>query len=107
MRRAFLSLGLAATLTLTLGPAAQAKKSENIQFNAITCKEFVESVAKIDAESVGYILMWLDGYLSGVSGDTMLNWDTLESFSERIIDACSKNPGSKVLAVAKKIGIRN
>ena len=89
---------------------ALAKKSQqpqNINFGSITCKEFVMEIANTDEDSAGIILMWLDGYLSGVSGDTTLNWKTLENFSGALVDACAKKPGRKVLDVAKEVGINN
>ena len=62
-------------------------------------------IAEADNESAGLILLWLDGYLSGVSGDTTLKWKPLERFSEALMGACAKKPNSKVLDVAKEVGI--
>jgi acid stress chaperone HdeB len=102
------SLVCAAILLLAATGPALAKKQQqpqNIDFGAISCKDFVLEIADADEESAGIILMWLDGYLSGVSGDTTLNWKTLESFSGALMDACAKKPGKKVLDVAKDVGI--
>ncbi|MDQ7831634.1 MAG: HdeA/HdeB family chaperone [Desulfovibrionaceae bacterium] len=84
---------------------AKGKKSENIQFGTLTCQEFLEGVAESDEESVGLILMWIDGYLSGVSGDTELNWNGFESMSTALAETCAKSPKKKVLDVAKAVGI--
>jgi len=100
----------ACLLIAAMAVPALAKKSQqpqNINFGAITCKEFVEEIAGTDEDAAGIILMWLDGYLSGVSGDTTLNWKTLESFSGALVEACAKKPGKKVLDVAKEVGINN
>ncbi|MYL83746.1 hypothetical protein GTA51_11470 [Desulfovibrio aerotolerans] len=100
----------ACLLIAAMAVPALAKKSQqpqNINFGAITCKEFVVEMADSDEESVAFILMWLDGYLSGVSGDTTLNWKTLEGFSGALMEACAKKPGKKVLEVAKEVGINN
>lgn len=102
------SLVCATVLVLAVAGPALAKKQQqpqNIDFGAITCKDFVMEIADADEESAGIILMWLDGYLSGVSGDTTLNWKTLENFSGALMDACAKKPGKKVLDVAKEVGI--
>ena len=102
------SLVCAAVLVLSVSGPALAKKQQqpqNIDFGAITCKDFVTELADADEEAAGIILMWLDGYLSGVSGDTTLNWKTLENFSGALMDACAKKPGKKVLDVAKEVGI--
>lgn len=101
-------LACAGILVLAAATPVLAKKQQqpqNIDFGAITCKEFVMEIADSDEESAGIILMWLDGYLSGVSGDTVLNWKNLEGFSGSLMEACAKKPGKKVLDVAKEVGI--
>ena len=98
----FLVLCLAAA---TPALAKKQQQPQNIDFGAVTCKDFVAEIAAGDEESAGIILMWIDGYLSGVSGDAVLNWKNLESFSGSLMEACAKKPGKKVLDVAKDIGI--
>jgi acid stress chaperone HdeB len=105
-----LSRCLLSCLVLVLATAAPAlaKKNQqpgNIDFGAVTCKEFVREIAGADDESAGMILLWLDGYLSGVSGDTTLKWEPLEKFSEALMSTCAQKPGAKVLDVAKQVGI--
>ena len=101
---------LSLVLSLACASAALAKKQaqpSNINFGTITCNEFVQGVAESDdAESIGIILVWIDGYLSGVSGDTTLNWKNLEQFSSRFVEACQKTPNRKALDVARDVGIR-
>lgn len=101
-------LACACILVLAAATPVLAKKQQqpqNINFGAITCKDFVMEIADSDEESAGIILMWVDGYLSGVSGDTTLNWKNLESFSSALMEACATKPGQKVLEVAKQVGI--
>ena len=102
-----LCAGLLIAATAVPALAKKAQQPQNINFGAITCKEFVVEMADSDEESAAFILMWLDGYLSGVSGDTTLNWKTLEGFSGALMEACAKKPGKKVLEVAKEVGINN
>ena len=85
---------------------AKKRQTQNIKFGAITCEEFIQDVAASDEGSIAAILMWLDGYLSGVSGDTRLNWDNLEGFSTKLMNGCAKKPKSKVLDIAKAVGIK-
>lgn len=85
---------------------AKKKQTQNIEFGAITCEEFIQEVAASDEDSIGIVFMWLDGYLSGVSGDTRLNWKNLENFSAKLMNGCAKKPQTKVLDVAKAVGIR-
>ncbi|EHJ49061.1 hypothetical protein DFW101_3061 [Solidesulfovibrio carbinoliphilus subsp. oakridgensis] len=101
---------LVSCLVLVLATAAPAlakknQQAEDIDFGAVTCQEFIQEISEADAESAGMILLWLDGYLSGVSGDTTLKWAPLGKFSEALMAACAKKPGSKVLDVAKRVGI--
>ncbi len=102
-----IALFLVCGLVFIVSSTASAKKKglENIQFGTITCQEFIEGIAESDEETVGLILMWIDGYLSGVSGDTELNWEGLETISTSLVDSCSKSPQKKVLDVAKSVGI--
>jgi len=88
-------------------PVAAKKNAQpqNIDFGSYTCKEFLEEVAGADAESTGFILMWLDGYLSGVSGDNVLNWKNMDAFTDKFLNYCTANPKANMLAAAKKVGI--
>lgn len=69
-------VGLAASL---LASPVLAKKTQmqNIDFGEITCGEFLQELSTSSAEDAGVVLMWIDGYLSGVSGDTTLDWKDL------------------------------
>lgn len=85
---------------------AKKQQTQNIEFGAITCEEFIQDVATSDEDSIAIIFMWLDGYLSGVSGDTRLNWNNLEGFSTKLMNGCAQKPKSKVLDIAKTVGIK-
>ena len=85
--------------------AKKQQQPQNIDFGAVTCKDFVAEIAAGDEESAGIILMWIDGYLSGVSGDTVLKWGDLEKFSTDLVAYCGKKPDEKVLDAAEAVGI--
>lgn len=78
---------------------------QNIDFGSITCGEFLKEISSGSAEDAGVVLMWIDGYLSGVSGDTTLDWKDLEKFSEQLVTYCGQNADTKVLKAAEAIGI--
>ena len=61
----------------------------------------------MDEESAGYVMMWLDGYLSGITNDTLLHWEGLEEFGTKLADFCQKNPHSGLLDSAKAVGIKH
>jgi acid stress chaperone HdeB len=54
---------------------------------------------------MGVVFMWIDGYLSGVSGDKVLSWKNLEKFSIDLVAYCASKPDEKVLDAAEEVGI--
>ncbi len=87
--------------------AGYAKAEDSIDFGTISCSEFIQDLSTSSEDDAALILMWLDGYLSGVTGDTKLRFNAMESFGSNLVDACSKSPNSKVLDVARIVGISN
>jgi acid stress chaperone HdeB len=82
--------------------AAQPVQAQAFDVNQLRCGELMEQ----DQDTVATMLLWMDGYLSGVTGDTRFNPDGLETFAEQIGEACAKSPDTKVLDVAKIVGIQ-
>lgn len=91
-----------AALLLLAQPAAA---SDNIDFGSATCREFVEVVQTSSQEDVAGMFLWLDGYLSGVSGDTVLDWRVFESFVENLSGYCAANGKENLLKAARKVGV--
>lgn len=99
---------LGAVVICLLAVPVMAKKSvqpQNIDFGSYTCSQFLQEVSTSDAETAGFILMWLDGYLSGVSGDNVLDWKNLDIFTDKFLNYCTANPKANMLEAAKKVGI--
>lgn len=108
MRRivsALLAGCLLVSLAATPAAAKKHQQAKNIDFGSISCQEFINDVAASDDDAIALVLMWLDGYLSGVSGDTRLNWNNLGLFTDHLLKKCTQEPGSKVLDVARNVGI--
>jgi acid stress chaperone HdeB len=98
---------LAGTLLLAAS-AADAKKSqviEDMDFGTYSCANFLQEASTATSEDLGAVFMWLDGYLSGVSGDTVLKWKGLEEFGQKLVKYCSDHRKVKLLDAAKKVGI--
>lgn len=97
-------------LMLLAAPSAHAGKKggqpQNIDFGSFTCQQFIDEFAQGSAEDIGVVMMWIDGYLSGVSGDTELNWKEFESFSTALAEYCSTHGKTNLLEAAKKKGIQ-
>ena len=100
-------VSLLAGLTLTLAPAAEARKgqSQDIDFGSYTCKAFLYDISDASEEDIAAVFLWLDGYLSGVSGDTVLRFNGLEAFSENLVERCSQRGNERLLDAARRVGI--
>jgi acid stress chaperone HdeB len=57
-----------------------------------------------DSETVTFLLIWLDGYLSGVTGDTTFDSDFLVDFTDALVEACAANPESPLVDVTEEVG---
>lgn len=93
-------------LVLFTFTAQAAKRSQNIEFSDISCTQFIQGLAEMDEDGAAYVMMWLDGYLSGVSGDTELNWNSLERIGNNLVDYCAEHGDTEVLEAAKEVGIQ-
>lgn len=105
----FVSLMFCATL-FVVQPAHAKKQSQdsgNIDFGSYTCGQFLKEAATGDEEDIGVVLMWIDGYLSGISGDTVWKPADFTHFSERLANYCASHPNVKLLEAAKSKGIQN
>jgi len=94
------TLGIA-LLALALSPLT-AVAGETMDIKNATCQELMQQ----DEEALGVMLFWLDGYLSGVTGDTSFSLDNLNAFAEAIGVACAKSPEARLLDTAKIVGIK-
>jgi acid stress chaperone HdeB len=82
--------------------AAFSAQADSFNVNELTCGELLS----LSDEEMGLIIFWIDGYLSGVTGDTQFNDEMLSSFAERMGAACAKSPDSRVLDTARIVGIQ-
>lgn len=103
-----IALVLVALSLMTISSADAAKKSSpaNINFGSFSCADFMSAVNSGSEDDIAAMLIWLDGYLSGVSGDAELNWENFEAFSENIGTYCASNGRANLLSAAKKVGIQ-
>jgi acid stress chaperone HdeB len=94
---------VALVATVAFSSSAFAKKEQNVKFNMqdLTCKELIE----LDEDTAGIMLMWLDGYLSGVTGDTRFDSDQFGSFAGSLGEYCAKKPAAKVLDASHELGV--
>lgn len=99
------SMVIVATLVsaLAFSSTVFAKKEQAIKFDMqdLTCKELLE----MESDDMGTMLMWLDGYLSGVTGDTKFDSDQFGSFAGSLGEHCATNQSDKVVDASHKLGI--
>lgn len=86
--------------------AAKQSKHENIDFSRISCGEFINDIVRVSDDDAGAVMLWIDGYLSGISGDTVLNWQGMEDYTEKLVEYCLGNKRAKLLDAARKVGIQ-
>lgn len=88
---------------LAFSSSVSAKKEQEVKFDMkdLTCKELIE----MDEDTAGIMLMWLDGYLSGVTSDTRFDGSQFGSFAGSLGEFCAKNPTEKVLDASHQLGI--
>lgn len=86
------SLVLAAVAAAALVTSASATV---VDMGAATCTD----TKSWDANTAGGYLMWLDGYMSGKTGDTNLDTDGVAKLATAIDSYCASHPDDKILDV--------
>ncbi len=81
---------------VALAPSAHA---EDIDMGKITCKEFMSSTQN----EMTMLIFWIDGYLSGVSDNTMLTDAWLEELGDHLGSYCSKNGKHTIMQAIEAI----
>lgn len=81
----------AAAAALFVSPAL----ATQTDFGAVTCSQ----TKTWDANTAGNYLMWLDGYLAGKTGDTVLDTDAIAKLAQALDTHCNANPDDKILDV--------
>ena len=84
-----------------------AKKAQlqTIDLGTTSCGAFLKEANASSNDDTGTMLVWIDGYLSGVSGDTKIQMNEFEKFVKNLVEYCEKNQDTNVLEAAKKVGI--
>ncbi len=87
MKKLFLGAALAAAA------ATPAFAADKIDMGATTCKDYTSA----SAEDIGAYLMWLDGYMSAKTGDTVIDFAAMQGLGTKLMEACQANPDEKIL----------
>lgn len=86
---------------------AQAQESpENIDLTRFTCQEYLQRLASASQPSeLDALITWLDGYLSGISGNTEINWREIAQYRLDLTAHCRKHSSSTLQEAARKAGM--
>ena|SRR6266545_958173 len=83
---------------LALGVLAPAS-AQVVDLSALTCKQFLDS----GKETIGYIMMWLDGYYTGEDDPAIVDFDRMNKAGEKLGEYCARNPDHGLLTAADEV----
>ncbi len=72
---------------------ASVAQAQDIDLGKITCAEFLAS----DKATVEKTMIWLDGYISALSENTVMSAEWMQEFGEHMGTYCTKNPSKTIL----------
>ena len=90
---------LAPVLTLAAILLVAPASAQVVDLSAITCKEFIDS----RKDTIGYIMMWLDGYYTGEDDPPVVDFDKMKKTGEKLGEYCAKNPTHGLMTAAEEI----
>jgi len=65
---------------------------EKVDMAEVTCKQFLS-----DQEGILPTVIWIDGYLSHQSGNTVIDMDELVANAKQIAESCASEPDKKIM----------
>ena len=82
---------MAAAMFFTAPSMASAE--EAVDMSKLSCKEFLSA----DQSKIGMMLMWIDGYMSGKSDNTMMDNAWMEKLGTHMGKYCASNPQKTIM----------
>lgn len=73
--------------------------AEPIDLGTATCGE----IAALDGDTIGTLLMWMDGYTGGVAGDSTFDAERLKVNITDASAACDADPSRPLLEVMQEV----
>jgi len=74
-------------------------QAQQLDLATVTCKDFTSS----DKETIGLILMWLEGYYSEEDAKPIVNFDKMKVDGGKLGEYCGKNPGHSLITAADEV----
>ena len=73
--------------------------AEEVDMSKLTCKE----VAAMSAPKTIAIAMWMNGYVHGKAGNTMLDGDMAEANAVKVAAYCKQNPDATLASAIEAV----
>jgi acid stress chaperone HdeB len=73
--------------------------ADALDLSTIKCREFLES----GKETIGYIMVWLDGYFTAEDEPAVVDFDRMKVNAEKLADYCARNPTHGLLSAAEEM----
>lgn len=83
---------LAIVTVAMLGAAPFTAQSAEQDVAKISCKDFLS-----DKQNISMMVMWIDGYMSGRSGNTSISDAWMEKLGTHLGTYCAKNPSKTIM----------
>lgn len=90
---------VAFAVLLAILPLSEPADAQVVDLSTIRCKEFLAS----GKETIGYIMMWLDGYFTGEDDPAVVDFDQMKQKGEKLGEYCARNPTHGLLAAAEAV----
>ncbi|WP_026784366.1 HdeA/HdeB family chaperone [Pleomorphomonas koreensis] len=89
MKSAWVAAGIGGLL---FGVPTLAAAGEKVDMAELTCQQFLA-----DEDGILPTVVWIDGYLSHQSGNTVIDMDQLVANVKQIADQCAGEPDKKIM----------
>jgi len=97
-------LARAALATALVLSFSTSEAKNTVEMSQLTCKDLL-NVLEETPDSFAVFVVWIDGYLGGVVGNTEFDPDYMGELSEALVTACSESPKKNVIAVAREVAL--
>ncbi len=74
-------------------------QTQQLDLATITCSDFINS----DKQTIGLILMWLEGFYSDQDAKPIVDFDKMKSNGGKLGEYCGKNPGHSLITAAEDV----
>ncbi len=74
-------------------------RAQQLDLSTVKCSDFVSS----DKQTIGLILMWLEGYYSDEDAKPIVDFDQMQKNGGKLGEYCGKNPDHSLITAADEV----